>query len=36
VDGKILMLGGFAGEETKDMWAFDVEKKEWEEWSSFR
>ncbi|KAM3571606.1 hypothetical protein VYU27_006374 [Nannochloropsis oceanica] len=35
VDGKVLLLGGFAGEEARDMWAFDLEKKEWEDWSSY-
>jgi hypothetical protein len=36
VDGKIIVLCGFAGEETKDMYAFDIEKKAWEDWSEYR
>jgi len=30
------MLGGVAGKQTKDVWAFVVVKREWEEWLSFR
>jgi len=30
------VLAGFAGEETKDMVAYDVETKAWEDWSAHR
>jgi hypothetical protein len=30
------VLAGFAGEETKDMVAFDVATKTWEDWSPHR
>jgi hypothetical protein len=36
VGGKVWVLGGFAGEEAKDMWAFDLASKTWEDWSESR
>lgn len=32
----VIVVAGFAGEETRDMWAFDVQSKAWEDWSAHR
>lgn len=32
----VVVVAGFAGEETRDMWAFDTAGKKWEDWSAHR
>lgn len=35
-EGCIFVVAGFAGEETRDMYAFDLSKRSWEDWSAHR
>lgn len=34
--GAVIVVGGFAGEETRDMQAYDVAGKTWEDWAAHR